>query len=122
MMGIIIKDINVLLSLLYAKYDPKLIRLMIWWEKAFENMTITEGYRPQKHPNDLHGVIPVRATDLRSWIYSNPEWVRAKCNNIWEYDPNRPEKEVCVYHDSGSGKHFHIQVHPNTHKRYGTEE
>ena len=35
-------------------------------------------------------------------------------NKYWIYDPERPEKKVAIYHDAGSGKHIHLQVHPNT--------
>lgn len=116
-MGLTIKNIDVLRSILSHKCDIKLEKILAWWEQYVGDFVITEFYRPQRHGNDLHGVEPVRAIDLRSWIYSDPEWVCNRCNLSWVYDPNRPEKKVCVYHNAGSGKHFHIQVHPNTRRR-----
>jgi hypothetical protein len=35
-------------------------------------------------------------------------------NDRWDYDPVRPQKVVCIYHDVGQGKHIHLQVHPRT--------
>jgi len=80
----------------------------------FEEIIITESWRPSRHKNDLHGLITLRALDLRSWIYDDPQKVVDYVNNRWIYDPTRPEMMCCVYHDSGQGDHFHIQVHPYT--------
>lgn len=112
-----IKDTNVLISLLYTRFNPKLFRVLRWWKRNFGKLVITEGFRPKKHVNDLHGVYPVRAVDLRSWIYEDPEEVARICNRTWTYDPSRPRFKVCVYHNAGSGAHFHVQVHPMTENR-----
>lgn len=69
--------------------------------------------------NDLHGTQPVRAIDLRTWCYPDKLMYEIfhKVNQIWIYDPKRPDKDVAVVHDAGSGLHAHVQVHPNTVRR-----
>lgn len=109
-----VKDSKILKALLCKHYHPILNRLMIWIIQEFHSVCITEAFRHQRHSNDLHGTIPVRAIDLRSWIYISPQEVADRINEVWQYDPTRPNMECCVYHDSGSGPHFHIQVHPKT--------
>lgn len=108
------KDPGVFAKLMVKPYDKKLTALLLWWLKEFHKAVVTESWRKMKHKNDLHGVIPVRAIDLRSWIYENPDGVAERVNSVWIYDPLRPDRKCCVYHDTGSGKHFHLQVHPRT--------
>ena len=112
------KDKQVFHSCNAVVWHPILIDVVIWivelyndYEKPF---VITEGSRKPLHPNDLHGVIKLRAIDARSWVIRTPDIIAADINRNWIYDPKRPSKTVCVYHDTGSGDHFHIQVHPNT--------
>ncbi len=109
-----LKNTDIMAVLLAKEYDRKLIMVLLWWMKEFGSMTVTEGWRKQRHPHDLHGTSPVRAIDLRSWTHPNAQMLANTANTYWRYDPNRPTKQVCVYHDSGEGEHFHIQVHPNT--------
>ena len=110
-----IKNADVLHSLMSCRYDPLLIEILIWVAKTY-GLCITEGWRPKRHENDLHGTIPVRACDLRFWFYPPDEAVRIEreINERWTYDPTRPHKQVARIHDVGNGKHFHIQVHPKT--------
>jgi hypothetical protein len=108
-----IKNNIVLGSLLRYSVDPTLVEI-IGWLALLHGITITEGWRRQRHSNDLHGVVPVRAIDVRSWDYPDPEAVAREINETWQYDPERPEKQCCVLHDIGEGMHLHIQVHPNT--------
>ncbi len=115
-MTIEVKNAEVLCSLMIHPVDPKLIEIICCIMEN-DGGVITEGFRIQRHRNDLHGIIPVRAIDLRSRDYSNPEEVESRINKMWEYDYNRSHKKVCVYHGSGLGKHFHIQVHPHTRRR-----
>ena len=61
--------------------------------------------------------LTINFVDLRSWIYTEPEALAKDINNKWAYDPKRPMMDVCVFHDSGEGEHFHIQVHPNTKRK-----
>ena len=112
-----VKDPMVLSTLMLKSFDRRLVAVICWWIDNFGRITITEGWRKKKHPNDLHGEDPVRAIDARSWEFKNAEQMAKKCNEVWAYDPARPQMEVCVYHDTGQGIHFHIQVHPNTKRR-----
>ena len=85
---------------------------IILWVAERWGLMITESFRPQRHPNDLHGTDPVRALDLRYWFYS-PELaheIAEHINKRFIYDPSRPEMKVAIIHNTGSGMHFHIQV------------
>lgn len=115
-MKIEVKNDHVLKSLLVHPFDPKLIEVVCWIMRDNEGGVITEGFRIQKHKNDLHGLIPVRAIDIRSWCYSNPASIEKRINFYWQYDYNRPDMKVCFFHND-QGEHFHIQVHPHTRRR-----
>lgn len=113
-----VKNKEVLESLLIHPFDLKLIEIIKWIIVDNEKIMITEGFRLQRHKNDLHGLIPVRAMDIRSFTYDNPVEVAKIINRYWEYDYNRPNMKVCVYHEIGSGgQHLHVQVHKRTRKR-----
>ena len=110
-----VKTPNVLQGMLTYSFHPMLVTIIEFVARHY-GVVITESYRPQRHPDDLHGVHPVRAMDIRSWCY--PEWlaeqIRDDLNNEWTYDPTRTNYRVAKIHDSGLGIHFHIQVHPRT--------
>jgi len=113
-----IKNTEVLDSIMTHVFDPMLVKVLTDFCQATNYATITEGYRPQHHPNDLHGTDPVRAVDLRSWCYPEPTMLARDFNTVWEYDYKRPHMEVLVYHKSGrDARHFHLQVHPHTRRR-----
>ena len=115
------KNCNVERAAAQMRRDPKLSILLAWWYDKFPKKTIiTESWRPARHPGDLHSLVPYRAIDLRSWIFSNPVAIADMVNEAWIYDPQRPSKKCCVYH--GEAKHFHLQVHPNTIKRSRYDE
>ena len=99
----------------HAKH-PALIELN-WWLEGRVEVIITSAYRKYYiHTKDsgIHTVLPIRAEDLRSWIFKNPHKIEKLINDNWIYDPKRPKLKCCVLHDSGQGVHFHIQVHDNT--------
>jgi hypothetical protein len=108
---IVIKDINVLRGLMERRFSPLLITIVLEIAKEF-GIFFTESYRKKRHRNDLHGTIPVRAIDIRSWIYPDKfaydimSWI----NRRWIYDPDRPKMVVAMIHNSGKGIHFHIQI------------
>lgn len=94
---------------------------LLWWLEGRVELILTSAYRKHKiHAKDsgIHCVLPVRAVDIRSWIFKNPHKVEKLINEYWVYDPERAHKMCCVLHDSGQGVHFHIQVHQNTVRRY----
>jgi len=79
----------------------------LWFEP-----TITSQYR--MNTAGVHGTLPLRATDIRCKDASVGRVVEEYLNKRWKYDPERPEKEICIFHDAGTGWHLHVQVHPNT--------
>lgn len=115
---IIIKDIGVMTGMLERRFSPLLVLIVVWVAKKY-GVVLTESYRPKRHRNDLHGTLPVRAVDIRSWCYpdSKAYQIMHEINQKWEYDPKRPDKMVAIVHNSGKGIHMHIQVHPNTQRR-----
>ena len=108
-----IKNPEVLDSLLGWLYHHKLRKLMLWTAKRFR-IFITEGHREKRHPNDLHGTLPIRAIDIRTRIYSDPQKIADEINENWIYDPKRPHMKCAVYGDQNHLDHIHLQVHPTT--------
>jgi len=113
-----IKDKSVLYNIMRVPYDETLIGVIMWLDGQFpDRIIITSGYRPG---SGVHGTTPCRAVDIRSWIFKDPELRANYINHAWEYDYERPNKLVCLYHESKPGAddwHFHIQVHKNTRLR-----
>jgi len=123
---------KILGRMFHVPWHPKLTELLIWLTFGLstdhgKKLIITSSWRPQKiHDNDsgIHCTSPLRAFDLRSHIQSNghyesifgksPEDIENMVNTCWQYDPDRPRLNVCVFHDTGLGHHYHFQVHPNT--------
>jgi len=111
-----VKDKSVLASLLMVEYDETLIDILMWLIDEYpERVVFTCGHRASD--KGIHGTIPCRAVDLRSWTFRSPDRAANYINMVWEYDPKRPEMTVALFHDSGEGPHFHIQSHPNTRRR-----
>ena len=112
------KDESVFRSCLWNEWDATLIDVVCWTYKLFVSygkpFVATCGWRAKRHSNDLHGEVPMRALDARSKVFDQPERIAAEINHNWQYDKARPEMLVCVYHDTGLGLHYHLQVHPNT--------
>jgi hypothetical protein len=76
-----------------------------------------KNYTRDEITSDIHDTNPLRAFDIRSWMFSVDECeeIRDRVNEEFTYDPTRPDKKVCVYHGVGKNAiHFHLQVHPNT--------
>ena len=100
-------------------WHPKLREVLLWIVKLTGEVIITSGYRPTRiYSNDsgVHGTNPLRAVDLRYYIYANAEALQDQINLVFTYDPSRPLLRVAWLHDTGQGKHFHIQVHNKTTK------
>jgi len=98
-------------------WHPKLLEIDLWIKDRFGVLVCTSSWRPGPiHEKDsgIHMTIPCRAKDLRSRDTKDPESVPDVINGHWIYDPQRPSLKVCVYHDTGQGAHFHIQVHDRT--------
>jgi len=127
-----LKNENVFRGLALHLFSLRLVDIICWIIAAFNFVLLTESFRHQRHKNDLHGTKPVRAIDIRAWIYPNPIKVVRAINKQFIYDPNRPHKKVAVYHQNskkdpkadpktGVGYHMHIQTHPNTRERLNGE-
>lgn len=72
-----------------------------------------EFYKPEEVRHSCHGTAPLRAFDLRSWMFTPGECqeIQRVINEHWTYDPDRPHKKVCLYHKVGNNAwHFHFQV------------
>jgi len=111
------KTHKVLIAMFTRAWHPKLLEVLVWLTVRYSTNTITSAYRDHKiHSKDsgIHMTNPLRAFDKRSKEYPDPEAIAADINAVWQYDPNRPHLQVCVYHDTGQGAHFHLQIHPNT--------
>ena len=112
-MAITIKDWKVLKGMLVVAYHPKMIALAMWVAVRYSKLVLTSAYR--MGDSGVHGQIPCRGIDIRSWHYNDPQVVVDDINVHWRYDPyKRPEMMCAIYHDTGSGKHIHLQVHDNT--------
>jgi hypothetical protein len=106
-----IKDSSALVTVLF-RFDPQLVDIVVWLTDTYGRTVITCGHRPGD--KGVHGTDPCRGIDLRSWVFSNPEQIVEAVNGRWQYDPNRPDMRCAILHDVGSGKHIHLQTHPNT--------
>jgi hypothetical protein len=124
----------------FKDLDPALAA--IFWQLvnlwSSESMTITSIFRTpeqdrkikgKKRGDYIRGVHtvgpPYRAMDIS--VYSlGPNWPKEVqrladlLNEMWYYDPMRPQKVVCYVTPHGTGPHIHLQVHPNTARKAGS--
>jgi hypothetical protein len=63
----------------------------------------------------VHGVIPLRGTDLRCHSIPVANEIKRETNAHWKYDPERPNKKVVRAH-TGTAFHLHVQTHPRTYE------
>ena len=77
--------------------------------------TITSLYRIDH--TGVHSTLPLRGVDLRCRVEEIGEEIAAIINELWEYDPDRPEMKCAMVHGEGGNMHLHLQVHPTTVKR-----
>ena len=96
--------------------NPLLRKIALAVEEQFDTeFTVTSLYR--MFDEGVHGSLPLRGIDLRCREDHFGALIKDFVNSHWEYDPSRPEIDCCIYHDTGLGKHIHLQVHPNTRER-----
>lgn len=77
---------------------------------------ITSAYRPGD--SGVHGQMPVRGIDRRCRNAAIGNAMKEWINRKWEYDPERPHLECCIFHKCEQyGWHLHIQAHENTRRR-----
>ena len=109
---ITVKDSEIA-GVISVAFDEILIDIIMHLELLYPNrVVITCGHRPGDP--GVHGTVPCRGIDIRSRVFSKPHKVVQGINERWQYDPDRPEKQVAILHDVGSGEHIHLQTHPNT--------
>ncbi len=93
--------------------DKKLREIALAVESQFEvEFTITSLYRIGD--SGVHGVLPLRAIDLRCHDRHLGMLVKDFVNNHWSYDPNREQMGCAVFGDQNHLDNVHLQVHPNT--------
>lgn len=107
-----IKSWKVLKGMLIVRFHPKMIALAEWVTVRYSEVVFTSAYR--KDDKGVHGTIPCRGLDIRSWIYDEPQKIVDDINKHWEYDFKRPEKKCAILHNIGKGEHIHLQVHRRT--------
>ena len=62
----------------------------------------------------VHGTLPLRGTDVRCRDMDLGEYIADYVNERWTYDSERPSMKCVIFHDTGSGLHLHLQVHPRS--------
>lgn len=107
-----IKDHKVLKGLMLVPFHLKMIALLTWIYVRYSKVVITSAYR--KGDSGVHGTIPCRGIDIRSWVYDDPQKIIDDINAHWIYDDKRPEKKCAILHDSGQGEHVHLQCSNRT--------
>ena len=96
------------------EYIHTTMRKLLVWLEDMTGLEFTETSRYRIGDNGVHGQLPVRGVDLRCKMPVIGEGVCSLINEFWQYDPTRPLLRCAIYHDAGSGKHIHLQVHDNT--------
>ena len=107
--------------------DPRLnpiVKNMVQWSVNWlyrstgYRATLTEIYREPRHPSDVHAYwrgVDMRANDLP---LDESLKIENTADQMWQYDPKRPERKVCYLHNvtpnNSDNLHFHWQCHPNT--------
>lgn len=107
-----IKSYKVLKNMLLGSYHSMLISLAMWVATRYSSTVFTSAWR--EGDLGVHGTVPCRGLDIRSWIYENPQEVCNDINNHYIYDPQRPRYKCALYCDEKGNKHIHLQVHPRT--------
>lgn len=103
------KNENVFRNYHSVLHHPNLIELEWWWLNEFGETVVTSAFR--YGDKGVHGQNPLRAVDLRSWIYSNPAGMARYANTVWIYSPQKPKKKCVLLHNvRDRGIHFHLQV------------
>lgn len=100
--------------------DETLKALLFDLESYDGEQVITSLYRI--NDNGVHGTLPLRGMDVRCRDADKGADLEEYLNSRWQYDTQRPDKVVCIFHDVGMGAHLHLQVHPNTEKAYGNSD
>ena len=113
----LVKDKASLYPMLRGLYHHTMMDVFKYMIKEFPTVqwVITSTYRAKS--KGVHGTLACRGLDLRSrhLPLSVQRTIEKTINDAWEYDFERPGKQVCMLH--GEAVHFHIQVHNHTERR-----
>ena len=93
-----------------------LVEMLLELDEVAGPGVITSAYRPGDP--GVHGQMPVRGADRRCRNSAIGNAIKQWLNRKWEYDPERPHLDVCIFHKCDEhGWHLHCQVHNNTTRR-----
>ena len=107
----------------FVNWHPMLVRLVMWIVRFTGEVVITSARRYRKiHKKDSGIHIggssekdPLRAIDIRYYIYGNPQGLCDIINTQFLYDPKRPRLKCAILHSPlPKQKHIHLQVHDRT--------
>ena len=96
------------------EFIDKNLRLMVQEAENHSGVELTVTSLFRINDPGVHGTLKLRGIDIRCKDKDFGLLVSKHTNSCWIYDPDRPRKVCCVYHDVGSGYHLHFQSHPNT--------
>lgn len=105
---------------IFVDWHPGLVDLFMWVVKFTGEVVITSGRRYRtlySLDSGVHLTDPLRAVDIRSYIYADPEDLCGIINKKFQYDRLRPDMKCAIYHQvakSGLGRHIHLQAHDRT--------
>ena len=99
----------------------KLTDIILWILRLTGEVVITSARRLRAIHDKDSGIHltgdsvknPLRAVDIRYYIYNNPPALVDLINKSFIYDPRRKKLVCAVLHDT-KGKHIHLQVHERT--------
>ncbi len=94
-------------------YHPKLRQLLKWLE-SYYGIEFTETSQLRLTGGGVHTTLPLRGIDLRCYQESIGKVIARDVNKHWKYGPSRPRLKCCIFHDTGGGKHLHLQVSSET--------
>ena len=100
-----------------VRIHPILTDVLLWIVDLTGEAFITSARRYKalyQKDSGIHLTDPLRAVDLRYYIYDNPSMLADTINKNWQYDNRRKALKCAVLHNTGRGMHFHMQVHDRT--------
>jgi len=109
------KNEKVFRNFVAKPHHPNLIEVLWYILEKCGEVVVTSAYR--YGDRGVHGTDPLRAVDLRSWIYSDgfQEFLLKEVNETFTYDPQREKMKVMIKHNvRDKGIHFHCQVSSRT--------
>ena len=110
------KDEKIMHNFCDVRIHPILTDIINYILQLHGEVIVTSAFRPIKiHQTDsgIHSTDPLRALDIRHYIYNNPDALVDIVNRKFTYDPKRPTKKCAIFHNT-KGWHIHLQCHDKT--------